>query len=235
MKKMVQAATKLFSFIKEKTFRKHKGCRCNLGAPSAFGRLAKENRMENPRKIKAQAATEFLMTYGWALLLIFIAMGALYYMGIFEPAVAEKCIPKSPFGACSLKITEGSGAVNEIAVAWSERALSSSPGLVSVAIEGRPECSGAGLNVVSSCPRCRIVGGSGTCTLNAGKTGCVATGGASCAFDSNYLCTSGVKQSFTCNHGLKKKQNYRGIITLQYAGESELSHNIDLEVSGVVQ
>ena len=188
----------------------------------------------NSMQPKGQAATEFLMTYGWALLLIFIAMGALYYMGIFEPAVAEKCIPKAPFGECGLKLTEGGGSVNEIAATWSERALSSSPGLVRVAIEGSPECSGAGLNVVSSCPRCGLVGGSGTCTLNAGGTGCIAAGGASCAFAGNYLCVSGVKQTFTCAHGLKKGKNYRGVITLQYAGESELSHDIDLEVSGVV-
>ena len=46
---------------------------------------------------KAQAAIEFLATYGWAFLVILIAMGALSYFGILSPS---KLLPdRCNFGA----------------------------------------------------------------------------------------------------------------------------------------
>ena len=35
--------------------------------------------------MKAQAAMEYLMTYGWALLVIVIVLGSLFYLGVFNP------------------------------------------------------------------------------------------------------------------------------------------------------
>jgi hypothetical protein len=35
--------------------------------------------------MKAQSATEYLMTYGWAILIIIIVTAALYALGIFNP------------------------------------------------------------------------------------------------------------------------------------------------------
>ncbi len=35
--------------------------------------------------MKAQAAMEYLMTYGWALLVIVIVLGSLFYLGVFSP------------------------------------------------------------------------------------------------------------------------------------------------------
>ncbi|MBN1377295.1 hypothetical protein JW949_03100 [Candidatus Woesearchaeota archaeon] len=42
---------------------------------------------------KAQAAMEFLMTYGWAILVVLAAIGALAYFGVLSPAqfLPEKC------------------------------------------------------------------------------------------------------------------------------------------------
>ncbi len=42
---------------------------------------------------KGQAATEFLMTYGWAVLVVIIAIGAVAYFGVLNPssALPEKC------------------------------------------------------------------------------------------------------------------------------------------------
>ena len=42
---------------------------------------------------KAQAAMEFLMTYGWAILIVLIAIGALAYFGVLSPDrfLPEKC------------------------------------------------------------------------------------------------------------------------------------------------
>lgn len=42
---------------------------------------------------KAQAAMEFLMTYGWAILVVLIAIGALAYFGVLSPdkLLPDKC------------------------------------------------------------------------------------------------------------------------------------------------
>ncbi len=43
--------------------------------------------------MKAQAALEYLMTYGWAILIIVIAIGALYAMGVFNVGAGSTCSP----------------------------------------------------------------------------------------------------------------------------------------------
>ena len=42
---------------------------------------------------KAQAAMEFLMTYGWAILVVLVVIGALAYFGVLNPTnvLPEKC------------------------------------------------------------------------------------------------------------------------------------------------
>ncbi len=49
---------------------------------------------------KGQAAMEFLMTYGWAILAAVIAIGVLAYFGVFSPGkyVGSAIIINSPFG-----------------------------------------------------------------------------------------------------------------------------------------
>ena len=44
-------------------------------------------------KRRAQAAMEFLMTYGWAILVVLIVIGALAYFGVLNPdrLLPEKC------------------------------------------------------------------------------------------------------------------------------------------------
>ena len=44
-------------------------------------------------KKKAQAALEYLMTYGWAILVIVIVIAALYALGIFTPKASVACTP----------------------------------------------------------------------------------------------------------------------------------------------
>ncbi len=43
---------------------------------------------------KGQAAMEFLMTYGWAILVVLVAIGALAYFGVLSPEklLPEKCV-----------------------------------------------------------------------------------------------------------------------------------------------
>jgi hypothetical protein len=48
-------------------------------------------------KKKGQAAMEFLMSYGWAILAAVIAIGALAYFGAFSPEVPSLCTVNAPF------------------------------------------------------------------------------------------------------------------------------------------
>ena len=44
-----------------------------------------------------QSAMEYLMTYGWAILIILIALGALFYLGVFSPSTPSTCFIQAPF------------------------------------------------------------------------------------------------------------------------------------------
>ncbi|MFH8080715.1 MAG: hypothetical protein QXO84_02430 [Candidatus Aenigmatarchaeota archaeon] len=44
-------------------------------------------------KRKAQAAMEYLMTYGWAILIIVVVIAALYAMGVFKTRSTVPCSP----------------------------------------------------------------------------------------------------------------------------------------------
>ena len=56
---------------------------------------------------KAQAAMEFLMTYGWAILAAIIAIGVLAYFGVFSPGrfVQDSATLTAPMGVDSQAIT----------------------------------------------------------------------------------------------------------------------------------
>jgi uncharacterized protein (UPF0333 family) len=44
-------------------------------------------------KLKAQAAMEYLMTYGWAILIVIIVVAALWAMGVFTTTSSVACSP----------------------------------------------------------------------------------------------------------------------------------------------
>jgi len=56
---------------------------------------------------KAQAAMEFLMTYGWAILVVLAAIGALAYFGVLSPDkfMPSKCMVTGGFSCVEYKIT----------------------------------------------------------------------------------------------------------------------------------
>ena len=56
---------------------------------------------------KGQAAMEFLMTYGWAILVVLAAIGALAYFGVLSPDrfLPDKCTATPPFSCTQYKIT----------------------------------------------------------------------------------------------------------------------------------
>jgi len=55
---------------------------------------------------KAQSAMEYLMTYGWAILIIAVVLGALFQLGVFSPMTFA---PKAPPGACQVFRPNGPG------------------------------------------------------------------------------------------------------------------------------
>ncbi len=65
---------------------------------------------------KGQAAMEFLMTYGWAILAAIIAIGVLAYFGVFSPGkyVSGTAIVNAPFYANAWKVSAASGITLEL-------------------------------------------------------------------------------------------------------------------------
>ena len=63
---------------------------------------------------KGQAAMEFLMTYGWAILAAVIAIGVLVYFGVFSPSrlVPETCSLSAPLGCNNDKAVVNTTHVN---------------------------------------------------------------------------------------------------------------------------
>ena len=57
---------------------------------------------------KAQAAMEFLMTYGWAILVVLIAIGALTYLVDFKSLIGNRCQLTAPLYCKSYKADVGS-------------------------------------------------------------------------------------------------------------------------------
>ena len=64
--------------------------------------------------MRAQAALEFLTTYGWALLLITIMIGAIVYFGVIRPkhVVREECITSNYPFECEDFILDMNGKFN---------------------------------------------------------------------------------------------------------------------------
>jgi hypothetical protein len=62
---------------------------------------------------KGQAAMEFLMTYGWAILVVLAAIGALAYFGVLSPDrfLPDKCTANPPFACNEYKVSEAADSV----------------------------------------------------------------------------------------------------------------------------
>jgi len=55
---------------------------------------------------RGQSAMEFLMTYGWAILVVLIVLGALFYLGVFSPKIVSSCNIQAPFVCKDIQIKE---------------------------------------------------------------------------------------------------------------------------------
>ena len=63
---------------------------------------------------RAQSAMEYLMTYGWAILIIAVVLGALYYLGVFN---TSNLAPRAQPGSCKVVRPNGPGTTTFINLA----------------------------------------------------------------------------------------------------------------------
>ena len=64
------------------------------------------------KNMKSQAALEFLMTYGWAILVVLVAVGALAYFGVLSPDryLPSKCTLQAGIACLDFKVQGAGGA-----------------------------------------------------------------------------------------------------------------------------
>ena len=72
-----------------------------------------ENSIIEEIKFKSQAAMEYLMTYGWAILIIALTLAVLYSLGIMNP---KNFLPRAPPGSCFVFRPNGPGTTNFISL-----------------------------------------------------------------------------------------------------------------------
>jgi len=98
------------------------------------------------RRLRGQAAMEFLMTYGWAVLILVVVIAILFYLGVFSPgdSAVKSCVFPSGFtctefdvdssGSLFLDLGQGTGKMITVTGIGcsvnSSPAISNSPGVV---------------------------------------------------------------------------------------------------------
>jgi hypothetical protein len=67
-------------------------------------------------KMKGQAALEFLMTYGWAILVVLVVIGALAYFGVLNPSMLmpEKCTLQTGFSCKAHRVDATTNSISMI-------------------------------------------------------------------------------------------------------------------------
>jgi len=91
---------------------------------------------------KGQAALEYLMTYGWAILAVVVVLAVLWYLGIFTPKAPEMCVFDSPFSCIGgTAYVNSSHLVLKVGV---QSALANRANITSIKINGNTvTCGGA--------------------------------------------------------------------------------------------
>ncbi len=79
----------------------------------AYKQTNNEKRRWHAKRFSSQSAMEYLMTYGWAILIIAVVLAALFELGVFNPyTFAAKAQP----GSCSVYRPDGAGTNNFISL-----------------------------------------------------------------------------------------------------------------------
>jgi len=61
------------------------------------------------RMRKGQTAMEYLMTYGWAILIIMVVLAVLFYLGVLNPQIPSQCIFPAGISCSTYKISADTG------------------------------------------------------------------------------------------------------------------------------
>ncbi len=69
---------------------------------------------------RAQAALEFLVTYGWAILVVLVMIGALAYFGVIDAKrfIPQKCMVSQGFSCTDYYLSKWDGGVNQCEVSF---------------------------------------------------------------------------------------------------------------------
>ena len=155
---------------------------------------------------KAQSAMEYLMTYGWAILIILIAIAALFYLGVFSPSTPNNCRIQAPFNCIDIKsevLPGGGDATLEFRIGVS---AASNPIVTSITLN-EVDCSSITINGVSNG------------VMNPNQLNIVS-------------CTASVGGGDNFNKGDK----FTGIISLSFTSQyGGLSHNVEGTFSGTME
>ena len=116
---------------------------------------------------KGQAALEFLMTYGWAILVVLVAIGALAYFGVLSPDkfLPSKCTLPAGIACTDHKADASAGANGQVTVVL-RNGMGFDTTAVGVYVSGCTESTGNALsngaqsNFVLDCAAGTLTGGS---------------------------------------------------------------------------
>jgi uncharacterized protein (UPF0333 family) len=119
---------------------------------------------------KGQAALEFLMTYGWAILVVLAAIAALAYFGVFSPSrfLPEKCL--LPSGLSCIDSAASTAGLTVVV----QNAAGFDMSNVVLSLSGSSACAGngnhsAGGQVLASLPNGNKTTVTWGCTLSSGS------------------------------------------------------------------
>jgi hypothetical protein len=114
---------------------------------------------------KGQAAMEFLMTYGWAILVVLAAIGALAYFGVLSPDrfMPSKCLVTGGFSCVEFKLD----GTNDAARIYLQNNLGVDADYINVTVMDK--------NSVA----CTVAGGNLPNVVNGGKTPAINVTGCS--------------------------------------------------------
>ena len=118
---------------------------------------------------KAQAAMEFLMTYGWAILIVLIVLAALFFLGVFSPQLGSSCVAVAPFTTCELKLVTGTTANANTIVLLYPAGSATGVKLNANSLGGGISCTTVSGNALTS-----VLSGAATtfgCSVSPGATG----------------------------------------------------------------
>ena len=153
---------------------------------------------------KSQAALEFLMTYGWAILVVLVAVGALAYFGVLSPDkfLPAKCTLTSGIACIDHRVlaTGGAGGVGRVTVRLT---------------------NSLGYDIDQICVK---AGG----TAGVGSVGCgTYPAGASCGASSTETLANGASKTYDIDCGTALSgSKFNGQLNVSYrTTDSQISHN----------